>query len=251
MKKLVIFTLAHVLLLANAPVLAAATESVCNADSLGARYSIVVTHSNKDKKKISENTFSLWRNKNIVAHEDGGKKITEIWHKLPNNFLTMTRYFDDYQRAVNYSPVDLNEGRGEKNWSVKSQIVADSLLASMTLQETSGEGCLVKEKYVATAGQPKRSIEWYPKLKLMASYVLQKNETSIVWTLEEIIQDPKQVAANIAQRNSYNDTDYADIGDNESDPFFQKMINIGFIEHGSSGIYDVDGKEIGKGHHHH
>ncbi|MBX2880378.1 MAG: hypothetical protein KTR32_10625 [Granulosicoccus sp.] len=38
--------------------------------------------------------------------------------------------------------------------------------------------------------------------------------------------------------------DFADIGDNESDPFLKTMITFGFISHGASGFYDSSGQQI-------
>ena len=48
----------------------------------------------------------------------------------------------------------------------------------------------------------------------------------------------------------YQTTDYADVGDNESDPMLAKMIKLGFISHGASGFYHADGTQIESGHHH-
>jgi len=59
-----------------------------------------------------------------------------------------------------------------------------------------------------------------------------------------------QIQQQFALWDAYQTTDYADIGDNEGDPFLAKMINLGFIEHGASGFYDANGKALGGGHSH-
>lgn len=231
---------------------ASAKQDDCASEVLGARYSIAMTQSKNGKQETSEHEFNLWRKGDLVVHEDGRKKIAELWHKLPNGFISMTRYFDTHQRAINYHSVDLNNGRGEKNWLVKYQIVSDALLQSMTLKESHGEGCLNVEHYLLSASSPDQaslSIEWYPHLRLVHAYMLTNDTQSLSWTLNEIVHDPAIVMAQFDKWQAYDDTDYADVGDNESDPFLQKMINMGFIEHGASGVYDAGGHGLG-GHAH-
>ena len=60
----------------------------------------------------------------------------------------------------------------------------------------------------------------------------------------------QKVQVEFAKWDNYQTTDYADIGDNESDPFLAKMINLGFVEHGASGFYHADGSPIEQLHAH-
>jgi hypothetical protein len=50
---------------------------------------------------------------------------------------------------------------------------------------------------------------------------------------------------------AYDATDFADIGDNESDPFFRKMINLGFITHNEANIIDAHGNNLELAHSRH
>ncbi len=45
-------------------------------------------------------------------------------------------------------------------------------------------------------------------------------------------------------------TDYSDVGDNESDPFVRKMINMGFVSLGTLGVYNLNGQVIDGVHGH-
>jgi len=65
------------------------------------------------------------------------------------------------------------------------------------------------------------------------------------------VTEPKKIEEFFRIRGSYQTTDYADIGDNESDPFLLKMMNLGFIKHGASGFYDAQGHALKKRHNHH
>ncbi len=72
------------------------------------------------------------------------------------------------------------------------------------------------------------------------------------WVLVSLESDEDKVGDRFAAWDSHDTTDFADIGDNESDPFLLKMINLGFISHGASGFYDASGNMIssGVGHFH-
>lgn len=82
------------------------------------------------------------------------------------------------------------------------------------------------------------------------SFEIKTDATTIAWTLESIKGDKKSINASFAQRDMYQSTDFADIGDNESDPFLMNMMNLGFIEHGNSGFYDSNGNDMGARNNH-
>lgn len=94
-------------------------------------------------------------------------------------------------------------------------------------------------------------IEWMPTRKLMSRYEYKDDKGAIKWELKSRIDDGNGAKSAVTRRLSYQDTDYADIGDNESDPFFQRMINLGFIEHEASGFYAAEGHIVSGGHDHH
>jgi hypothetical protein len=70
------------------------------------------------------------------------------------------------------------------------------------------------------------------------------------WQLKEMVTEDAAVKAAFELRDDYETTDYADIGDNESDPFLLKMINLGHISHGASGFYDEHGHQMDGRHQH-
>lgn len=79
---------------------------------------------------------------------------------------------------------------------------------------------------------------------------ISKPQLTQTLTLDKVKFDKAAVMQQFANWDSFQTTDYADIGDNEGDPFLAKMINLGFIEHGASGFYDASGKALGGGHSH-
>ena len=94
------------------------------------------------------------------------------------------------------------------------------------------------------------SLKWLPHYRLIKSFSKETEVGKSSWILEDKIIDPKQIKKAFTAWENYQTTDYTDIGDNESDPFLMKMINLGFVEHGASGFYDAQGNTL-EGEHHH
>ena len=107
-------------------------------------------------------------------------------------------------------------------------------------------GCHRIENYEYTPvnkdGKPdsfsRMTLSWMPELKLVQRYELrsigqlgQRRVTQ--WQMDKLHTDPAQVSSAMSSFKDFGATDYADIGDNESDPFLMKMIKLGFIQSGT------------------
>jgi len=226
------------------PLLAAQCQN--NSDMLGANY-FIETKDNKTGKVIRSHTLNFWRMNKQVAYINKQQKMAEVWNLVSNGRIRPIRYFDEYQRGIEYQPDDINKGLGDTNWQVKYQIISDNFLKTLKIVDIAGGVCDQIEHYKGSVNQ----VTWLTHYKLPKSIVTQKNQHTVTWTLESLELDQAKVSAAFIQRNNYLLTDYADIGDNESDPFILKMINLGFVEHGASGFYDSKGKQMGAASHQH
>lgn len=221
----------------------------CEVDNsvLGAAYR--VTHQSGTTAPVIYR-MHLWRNGQQVAHQYPGTQITEIWERVSNGMLRLERHFDAYQRGIEYQPLEINKGKGVKDWTQKNQLISERLKDSLQLQMSSGEGCQRVEHYALNDNGSTIHLAWLPALKLVKHYRVASDMANLTWELENTVQDSLQVQQAFATRAAYQTTDYTDIGDNESDPFLLKMINLGFVEHGSSGFYNTEGHAIEGGHAH-
>ncbi|MFT7405179.1 hypothetical protein [Zhongshania sp.] len=227
----------------------AASASTCNADTpISAHYQI--SKHTADTKPEQFDHMVLWRRANSVAEQYPKRAITELWERNRSNSIKLNRYFDAYQRGIEYAPGEIKDLGGDDNWSMKNQLVANSLLAKMTLIKTIGSGCDREEIYTLKDLQQSITLNWLPAYRLVKSYTRNAKGQTSTWLLTAKSTDTKVINVFFEQHLNYQTTDYADIGDNESDPFLRKMINLGFIEHGSSGMYDAQGNDIGGEHHH-
>ena len=218
----------------------------CDIDAAQLKADYKIT--NQHKSQHSTQSLTLWRNNQQVAHQS--ETLTELWQQLSNNQLRPIRYFNAEQRGIEYQP---SEVRGVQNWSAKSQLVDNHLIAKMTLVSSQGEGCNEVKNYVLNKGDKQFKLAFFPQAKLVKTFSVtnKKSDTQTLLSLNDVNSDTPAIKAQFAKWDNFQTTDYADIGDNESDPFLAKMINLGFVEHGATGFYDTNGKTLKGSHHHH
>lgn len=221
-----------------------AAECRLSPDFIGAEYTITRQTSGQPAETHS---FALWRAGQRVAHEYSQAHITDVWHLMPNDKIHLVRNFDNAKRGIEYQPVDMHYEGGKSDWSLKNQLVSDSLLKSLTTVDASGSGCERQIHYRSGKHQQTSvQLSWLPALQLVKSYREHDGQTVISWELQNLVSAPTRIDQQFTRRENYQTTDFIDIGDNESDPFLQRMIHLGFIEHGASGFYDQAGNPVGQ-----
>lgn len=222
-----------------------ASAAQCTIDNQYMQASYQVTQKQGAAQVTDTQQFTLWRTPLQAAQQD--QQLVELWQQLSNKQLRPIRYFPQAERGIEYQP---SEVKGQQNFSSKQQLVSDELLAQMTLQSERGKGCDKVQKYILKQADTTIEVSWVANKKLLESMHITKPIGSQTITLQSVSFDKQTVQQQFAVWDNYQTTDYADIGDNESDPFLAKMINLGFIEHSATGFYDINGKALKGGHNH-
>jgi len=224
--------------------------AVCKVNDfvIGAEYKITTTKKNDNRSNTRH--LILWRNGRQAAHQLSETGITEVWEQTNNGLLRLVRYFDNHQHGIEYQPNEINNGKGDKSWDMKSQLITNKLIKLMQKKSVKGKGCKKTAYYTLKSNNKIINLNWLTQQRLVKSYSETSDSSKIKWELVRITTDKKQINDIFSARSNYQTTDYADIGDNESDPFLMKMINLGFVEHGASGFYDAKGNTL-KAHHQH
>ncbi|MCW8878711.1 MAG: hypothetical protein OQJ89_11070 [Kangiellaceae bacterium] len=198
----------------------------------GARY--LVTQKAQGSNKFSNQyRVNLWRHEDQVAYEYPKKQLTEVWNLVSNGQIRPVRLFDKFKRGIEYQPLEVNDGKGDKDWSAKYQIVSQSLLEKLELKATKNDGCYTWSERAGAEKSSKVDIIWLEKVKLPKELTVDRGNIIEHWQLIDIEKDIQVVKRVFTQREKYQLTDYADIGDNESDPFLLKMLKIGFVSSSS------------------
>ncbi|MGO2275719.1 hypothetical protein ACTXIM_07305 [Pseudoalteromonas nigrifaciens] len=205
------------------------------------------TVTNNKNNEPTTQALTLWRNQQQVAHQN--EITTELWQHLTNKQIRPIRYFNAQQRGIEYQP---SEVRGVQNWSAKNQLVDAHLIAKMTLVNTQGTGCDEVKNYVLNEAETEYKLALFTQSKLVKTFSVssKKSQVSTLLSLNNVSSNEQAIVAQFAKWDNFQTTDYADIGDNENDPFLAKMINLGFIEHSATGFYNQQGQAI-QGEHYH
>ena len=179
------------LLLLSVSALTATPAWACqiNNQQLGAKYHITISQSDSDKG-VSK-SLVLWRDAGKVAYEYPSTHIIESWEQTRMGMLRLVRYFDKYQRGIEYQPNEINNGKGEKDWSLKSQMISDKQLHAMQRKSTQGQGCEQVENYILSRNNTHIELQWLPNQKLIKQYkqTTQQAGSKVItqWKLVETI----------------------------------------------------------------
>lgn len=231
------------------PLFASASD-ICQSTPLMATYNIEQTTNNAAPSK--QNQLVLLRAQNSVFHISDQEVATQ-WTKLPRNHMKKTSYFIDDKRAIEY---EASKTESNQAWQYHSQLLHPLFQTQSKLIETTGEGCDKLTHYQQQTNTKTVDIWWFPAKKLVQRISIvfsDKNKLAnktVNWQLSEITYKDAIIQQQLATFSEYQATDFADIGDNESDPFFRKMIHLGFIEHSASGFYDSEGHSLSSAHQH-
>lgn len=236
--------------------LANAGECVVNESSqLTATYQIEKTSNGSaksgDSVRHSHTKLTIWRQKDRVAHQYPEREITEIWSLQKNQRIKLLRQFDTHQRGIEYTSAEIKSHR--MNWSSKYQLIPGKFKNQLTKTHTEQKDCWTVEYYTNPPTSDENTkqqitLAWIPELQLMQKLALISDQGTKIWTLKKVQQNAATIQQAFNRWDNYYLTDYADIGDNESDPFLMKMINLGFIEHGASGFYNEKGEQLQGNH---
>ncbi|WP_233267257.1 DUF4840 domain-containing protein [Paraglaciecola sp. L3A3] len=226
-------------------------QNDCHQDSyLQAKYQIDI----KRKDQASKTTeLILWRKKNTVAHQYPSTLVSEMWQLVPNSkkqLIKPTRFFEAHKRAIEYQPGETVHGKKETDWSYRLQLISDTFLNTMTLTNQLDKGCDSIDYLSKKDTDSEITIEWLPERKLVKSFTLVSDHHQEKWQLVKLTEQAKIIQSYFTALDKYQTTDFADIGDDHTDPFLTNMVTLGFIEPGASGFYDDKGKALSGGHHH-
>ncbi|OKY26955.1 hypothetical protein [Thalassotalea sp. PP2-459] len=204
--------------------------SICkeNPAQLIANYQ--VNHQNV-KGSITRDTLTLARLNNQVGQYYHGKSYGDLWSKPSEQHLLLTRYFPDYQKAIEYQTDEIPVRSYTATWQQQWQLLTDQFVANMERIEIQSKGCYRVEVLTSKVNQIEYTLYWLPTLRLVEKLVIKTEENLLTsWQLTSINHELEDVQNYVNNILTFQTIDYADIGDNEADPLLTKMIHQGFKE---------------------
>ena len=197
-----------------------------------------------------KNSLNYYRMKDKVAFEYLNQGVTEIWTKTQSDKAFLIRGFNLDKRGIEYEVIDLSMENKSSSWEKKKNIMhPDNFDFDNGFVEKS-QGCSLWHYAKSTKNREIKMV-WNDKKSILVSLeVKDAGQVTYNYVLEKL-ENIKGEKNHITRVQGYDRTDFADIGDNESDPFFRKMINLGFISHHEANIIDTKGNALALQHSHH
>ncbi|GAC29478.1 hypothetical protein [Brumicola pallidula] len=224
------------------------SDPALSASHLIAEYEIVkheivkheiVKSGASSNKLIQAIQLILVRNSNEVAHQYPQTGITESWQLNHAEQIKSVRFFDKHARVIEYQPNERVHGKTETDWSYRNQLISDSLLNKFTTTKVSNEDCNRLESKTYTNRQITMDLTWFSELRIVNTFSIKDKQSGTTlesWSLQSIQLSSDQIIPFFNTRHAYLATDFADIGDDHTDPFLTNMTNLGFIESGALGF---------------
>lgn len=168
-------------------------------------------------------TWLFWREPARVETRtaDGG----ELWWRDARGVVYYQRLFHQQRRLIEYTPVDLRALGAIPNWARLAHLIDPKLLGA-ELKRIASTTALGRPavRYRGDVRGVRHEILWLTQEQLPARMRLRHGERTVTIWLKEIhpIERSRWPRANT---DTYVVTDYADIGDDEADPFLRRLLN--------------------------
>jgi len=192
----------------------------------------------------------------------------EAWHKNGE----YVRYFPQEKRSISYRRGDLLALNIHTDLDRQFHLISPAALSQFEKGQSLQDSCFTRQSYSfksksheesqgeshreshshankSATEQQSLQLSWISELELPAEMTITQGEQRIAYRLSKLAPVSQEGFKRLT--SGFQDLDFADVGDSESDPFIAKMITQGFIQHGSSGFYSADGQQLEGGHHSH
>ncbi len=225
--------------------MSSALELTCNkttTDALDATYTINSTK--------GTNNVGYYRYKDSVAYNYSAQNISELYKKSRNDTALLTRAFVKDRRAIEYDAIDMRTEKQSTSWNQHKNLATPEQFNFTHVEVEQKNGCNI-EHYSLHKDGVDVTMTWLKNYEVLVKLEVKKEaKISYVYMLDSLKLEDKK-PAHMAMIENFDSTDYADIGDNESDPFFTKMITLGFVTHHEANIFDEKGNRLELAHAHH
>ena len=204
----------------------ASFPNICHAtqQSLRAHYTIDTSQHLGEKR---QQPFTLWRTSQTVALQHPLKSLTQQRTRTNNRRLTRIQFFDNQSQAMKFTNQSSRKISNE-NRKNKFKILSNNLISKLNLINTQGSACELLEYYQLEENGVIYQLSWLPNKNLVSRYRVSSASMSKEWVLQSVDYNFNTVSDFFSVRDQYINTDFADIGDNESDPVLSKLIHLGF-----------------------
>lgn len=199
-----------------------AAEEADPPPAVAARFELRVTPATGETPP--PRTWLLWREPDRVETRLP-TGIGERWRRDARGDVYYQRLFHEPRRLIEYAPVDLRALGTTPDWARLAHLIDPALLGNeLKRVETTTAFGRAAVRYRGRVQGTHHEVLWLVRERLPARMRVRYDDRAVTVRLKAIhpIERSPWPRANI---DTYRITDYADIGDDEADPFLRRLLN--------------------------
>ncbi|CAA0081201.1 Uncharacterised protein [Halioglobus japonicus] len=190
----------------------------------GASYQVVRQSGEGGTTEEETQTLLLLRSANRVMHIHPAQHTADVWERNAHGGVHFSRFYDSRQRGIEFYQGVAAEPSSQLSWDQAYQLLPTAVLSENEIQSVrAAPGCARVESYRYTVEGDTYTLEWLPAQQLVLSLTVDRGLYHMTWTLEYVVAQPDRLNEEMRMREAYITIDYADLGDQESDPFFRSL----------------------------
>lgn len=197
-----------------------------------------------DNNNQRSGTLEVLRHGSDTALYNPKRQIGEWWVLADSKRPRFHRLFGEQQRRIDYTTGDLRALGVNVNIDSIESFATAPLLSRLKAGDAVAD-CPAARHYSGTINGNHYDLHWHPELKLPLQLTISHGQQQRRWQATSLISEAA-VSQRFGQWLDYQPTDFADIGDMETDPFLAKLITQGFVEHAHPTAYNSDGSVISR-----
>lgn len=186
---------------------------------LAAEFETIIETDGADQQRYQ---WRFWRTAKRVETHNLQDNTGEIWTKSADGKIAYERVFHDQKQVIEYTPGDLNAIGAVPDWSAVATLLNQPMITGLV--EDGREQVLSRpaSHYQSNNEGIPLEVTWLDHEQLPA--LIKRNDHGHIITTRVIDIYPLAASPWPYQRSTnYRYTDFADIGDKESDPFIQSI----------------------------
>lgn len=176
--------------------------------------------------------WHIWRTARKIENQSTDGASGEVWLRDSKDNISMARLFHKEKRIIEYTSGDLRALGLYPEWNDRAELIDSSLLSRLKLTGTEMVLGYKAQRYQGQLNGVDMEILWLAEFRLPALVrrVLADRDISMhLLEIHPLASSPwKQ-----KDISDYQAMDYADMGDNEADPFISSLSHKDSKQHGT------------------
>ena len=181
-----------------------------------------------DNRLLSTKNWNLVRTARRIEVREG--QTGAVWEKLNHDQISYTWLQHEQKMAVYYTPSDLKILDQQPQWTTLATLIEPELLAALELVDSDPAAAEPLRVYRGHFGNSDFLLEWDQALQLPVTIIEHSGASRLEMRLQQVISSD-QVPSSFTDIDAYHDLDFADLGDNETDPVVRFLTHGSAVEH--------------------